>query len=322
MMVPCWCRIALIGLVLGAAPAPAADPWAITPAMIRDAAPPAGLEVIRLPLDEAARAAAPKEGEQWYWIRDQFAVRNVVQPDLTVVAPAPGTATGTAVIIAPGGSFNFLSWSNEGLPVAQMLARRGVTAFILKYRTRATPRTRAGLATFLTESNAEGLKARRRFKPVPIEVLEDAGAAVHYVRRNAARWKLDPKRIGFLGFSAGATAGLALATAERGADRPDFAGLLYGPLMPRSVPKSPPPLFAARALDDPFYGPLDSATDENFGLLSAWRASGGSVDFHLYSGGGHGFGMQAKGTTSDQWKDQFLKWMEIRGLLRRPAPRP
>jgi acetyl esterase/lipase len=136
------------------------------------------------------------------------------------------------------------------------------------------------------------------------------------VKRNASKLGVDPNRVGVLGFSAGAITGLQLAIAQEQGDRPSFAALIYGPLAPVNVPAPPPPLFLARALNDNLYTPLQSSSlEDNFGLLSSWQAAGGSVELHLYSGGGHGFGMQNNGETSELWVEQFFKWMEARKLL-------
>jgi acetyl esterase/lipase len=208
-----------------------------------------------------------------------------------------------------------VSWSNEGQPVAQWLAERGITAFILKYRTKPTPRDNAGYAAFVRDQIARSQSPDRRFSPLPPEAEADAKQAIRYVRQHAGRFGVDAQRVGFLGFSAGAVAGVSVATSADPADRPNFLGAIYGPLFPRVVPKSPPPLFAARALDDPLYHPLEKSLDDSFGLLAAWRANGGSVELHLYSSGGHGFGMQKNGATSELWIEQFFEWMKAQGLM-------
>lgn len=296
----------------------AQTPPPLTSETVREAAAPSGFATIDLPVDGATPASTLPE--QWFWIWDQYGVRNVTRPTLTVVPPKAGTATGAAIIVAPGGGFNGLAWSNEGAPVAQWLADRGVAVFILKYRTKVTPRDSAGYASLVADAMASSRTSGRRFSQLPPEADQDARQAIRYVRANAAEWGVDPQRVGFLGFSAGAIAGLSAATATDPADRPSFVGLIYGPLAARDVPAGPPPLFAARALDDSLYGPPDAPTDEGFGLLRNWRASGGSVEFHLYSGGGHGFGMQDKNTTSDGWIEQFHAWMMASGLLNAGSP--
>jgi acetyl esterase/lipase len=284
---------------------------------LREAAPPAGFATIKLPVDTGKYVNGDNRSEQWFWIWDQYGVRNVTEPTLTIVPPLPEKANGTSVIIAPGGGFSFLSWSNEGQPVAKYLADRGVMVFILKYRTKPTPRDNEGYAEFVRQQMRKSRNPPRRFSLAWPAATEDAAQAIRYVRMNAGRWGLQPDRIGFVGFSAGAITALEFTVAAEPANRPSFVGMIYGPMHSREIPKSPPPLFAARAVDDPLYPPIEMSMEDNFGLLGSWRASGGSVELHLFSSGGHGFGMQQNGSTSELWLDEFYKWMGSQGFLKK-----
>lgn len=281
---------------------------------LRVAAPPQGHQTISLPVEGVENRSL--QLEQWFYIWDQYGVRNVVQPSLTIVPAKADIATGTAVIVIPGGGFNFISWSNEGSSTAEWLAERGITAIILKYRTKTTPRDNAGYAEFVKGQIAASRSMTRRFSQPWQPAVADTVQAIRYVRKNAAQFGIDPKRVGVLGFSAGAITGLQLAIAQNPDDRPSFAALIYGPLAPVNAPASPPPLFLARSLNDSLYAPIQSSLADNFGLLSSWREAEGSVELHLYAGGGHGFGTQKNGETSELWIEQFYKWMKSRKLLR------
>ena len=122
---------------------------------------------------------------------------------------------------------------------------------------------------------------------------EDAQAAMRLVRARAAEWRIDPQRIGFMGFSAGAITTMGLAYADDPATRPAFIAPIYGGLgaPAKPVPKSPPPMWAAMAADDPLFGKTD------FALIPAWEARGGAVDYVIYEHG-HGFGYQPPGTST------------------------
>lgn len=220
--------------------------------------------------------------------------------------PASGEPARPTVILVPGGGFEFLAIDNEGFHVAERLRRLGVRVFILKYRSLALldgfPGFRAAIgATFAGESRAAG--PIDIMQDIPI-ALADVQAAVRAVRLDAARLGADPHRIGLLGFSAGALATLAATQAEAAGARPDFVGLIYSPTRAAPVPRNAPPLFDALAADDRFFG------KDDLGLIEAWRRSGASVEFHLYSAGGHGFASQPQGTTSDAWFDQFALWLK------------
>lgn len=239
-------------------------------------------------------------------------VWNVSQPSLTLFQPSPAKANGTAVIVAPGGGFWFLSWGNEGTRVAERLAKEGFTAFVLRYRLDTMPdnptafkvASTARLTALLARSIANGGVHNQVF---PMEKLAaaDAAAAVRLVRRRAAEWRVDPKRIGFLGFSAGGITAANVATLDPGG-RPDFVGIIYGALH-NPVPSDAPPAFIATSADD---GLMEGAA---IPMFQAWRAAGRPAELHLFEKGGHGWGMTVRGSTNDHWIDEFIWWVQSQG---------
>src|SRR5512143_49405 len=229
-----------------------------------------------------------KAQESWHsQYGSQFA-RNVTVATITPFLPDPARASGAAVIVAPGGGFRTLSMENEGWNVARALADRGVAAFVLKYRLNQTPADMAGFERSMKEMFSSTARPRPASPPDPRQMmaglapqLEDARAAFALIRRRAAEWKIDPDRIGMVGFSAGAM--LTMATALVGEDaKPAFIGNIYGPLAAVTVPADAPPLFAALAADDPFFA------NGGIGLIDSWRAAKKPAEFHLYEQGGHG----------------------------------
>lgn len=263
-----------------------------------------------IPLRPAIKGAPM---EQWETRGEQGrAVRNVVDPVLIPVLPSPDKATGAAMIVAPGGGFRFLSIDNEGFRVAQFLAQHGIAAFVLKYRTVPVPRE---LAAYQTEMSR--VMSTRPDDPTPEatpEATADAQAAIRLVRSRAGDWGIDPGRVGFVGFSAGAMTALAVGLAPDKAARPDFIAPIYGPVWTRPVPADAPPMFLALALDDPLF-----ATGQPLPLIQAWRHAGRPIEVHLYGRGGHGFGMTASTAAARMWSDQMLAWMRDMGLLRKPG---
>jgi acetyl esterase/lipase len=253
-------------------------------------------------------ATAPEAWHRQYGSR--FA-RNVTVATLTSFLPGPSKATGAAVIVAPGGGFRTLSMENEGWNVARALADHGVAAFVLKYRLNQTP---ADLDAFAAAPmRPPGTSPASRPAPGDMAArlapqIADANAAFALVRANAAKWHVDPDRIGMIGFSAGAM--LTMSTALNSPDaKPAFIGNIYGPLSAVEVPPDAPPLFAAVAADDPLLG------GPNFGLIESWRKAKRPVEFHYYEQGGHGFGMYPKETTSTGWFDACVKWLGMHGYL-------
>lgn len=262
------------------------------------------------------KAAAPERTEM---LLGELRVRNVSQPSLTPFLPPPGKATGAAVIVAPGGGFMMLSWDSEGVAVAKRLAEAGVAAFVLKYRLDPTPDdtgafTRQFMATMASVAKGGGGAATLPSFAAEVPAAADAAEAVRLVRSRAAEWGIDPHRVGLVGFSAGGITASNVATGDP-SGRPDFVGIIYGALR-KPVPPDAPPAFIATAADDPL---LKNAAVPMF---EAWRAAGRPAELHLYEKGGHGFGMVSKGSSSDHWFDEFVWWMQARGLLSGSAAKP
>jgi acetyl esterase/lipase len=253
--------------------------------------------------------------ESWHsQYGSQFA-RNVTVATITPFLPHRSKASGAAVVVAPGG--RTLSMENEGWNVARALAERGVAAFVLKYRLNQTPADMAGFERSMA-AMFSGTAARPP-RPDPQETttrlapqIADSRATFALIRRRAAEWKIDPDRIGMVGFSAGAM--LTMATALVGEDaKPAFIGNIYGPLAAVTVPADAPPLFAELAADDPFFA------NGGIGLIDSWRAARKPAEFHLYEQGGHGFGMYPKETTSTGWFNAFVSWLTMHGMLKPKA---
>jgi acetyl esterase/lipase len=258
---------------------------------------------------------AMKQGavvERWDRMFDGLkAVRNVTQPTLTPVLPDPAKANGAAVIVIPGGGFKFISMENEGWPVARWLADHGIAAFILKYRTNETPDDEkammAEMMKLFTGNGPSGPGPEARLSEP--RATDDALVALRMVRARSGEWHIDPARVGMIGFSAGAMTALNSVLSPNAADRPDFFGYIYGPMLRVDVPANAPPMFAALALDDPLFG------GQGFGIVEGWRAAHRPVELHGYEKGSHGFGMGHSGTTTTLLLDEFQLWLQSGGWL-------
>jgi acetyl esterase/lipase len=265
---------------------------------------------IVLPTGKLPEATAE---EAWHSQYGSKFARNVSVATLTPFLPSKAKATGAAVIVAPGGGFRTLSMENEGWNVAKALAKKGVAAFVLKYRLNPTPADLEGFEASMRQPPAgSGRRAPGSEDPrtALAPQIADAKAAFELIRSRAAEWNVDPAKVGMVGFSAGAM--LTLSTALYGDDaRPAFIGSIYGPLNEVKVPQDAPPLFVALAADDPLFGRA------GFGLIDSWRRAKRPVEFHLYEQGGHGFGMYPKETTSTGWFEAFASWLRMHGYINR-----
>ncbi|MDY3561825.1 SMP-30/gluconolactonase/LRE family protein [Gemmata sp. JC673] len=239
-------------------------------------------------------------------------VTNVSKPTLTIYRPTKEKSTGAAVVVAPGGGYNVLAWEHEGTMVGEWLQSIGVTGVVLKYRVPRRPGAAKGAP--------------------PLGALQDAQRALSLTRSKASEWNIDPQRVGMLGFSAGGhLTSWAATNGDRrsyepvdGADklscRPDFAVLIYpGGVVDREnkeqlapeirVSKDTPPCFFALAYND--NGPLDGSLK----MIAALKKAGVPAELHVYSAGGHGFGMRAAEKPHATWPARCAEWMRAEGFL-------
>lgn len=243
--------------------------------------------------------------ESWMVQAGDLHVRNVSQATLLPFLPKAHLATREAVIVAPGGGFLGLAIGNEGFDVAEALAEHGIAAFVLKYRVLPTP---ADFDTFIREMIAGRTGGKASFRPpddTPEAALEDARAALAHVRERAPYWGIDANRVGMMGFSAGAMLSVTAATRLPPDERPAFIAPIYPRMTPVDVPDDAPPMFVGIGSEDYFF------KSGRFGLVDAWLDAGRPVEFHLYQGVAHGYGLGRTGTTSSDWLADFVRWARL-----------
>jgi dienelactone hydrolase len=254
-------------------------------------------------------------------------IANVSDPSVTVYLPPPSAATGAAVVVAPGGALRALAWDSEGVKVAQWLNSKGIAALVLKYRTlQQNPaggaRGRGGAPAGF--GNAGGARVEMEIKnananPEPgdaalAEVLRmgiaDAQQALRLARKNAAEWRIDPTRVGIMGFSAGGGLAVGTVLAERSDASPDFVVSVYGPaLQDVIVPAHAPPLFIAVGSTH------FNVTNGCLALFAVWKAAGKPAEIHVYDQVSAGFGMSTRGLPVDTWNERLYEWMLARKII-------
>jgi acetyl esterase/lipase len=235
-------------------------------------------------------------------------VENVRRPTIDVF-PAD-KPNGVGVLILPGGGFNYVVTDKEGSDAAAILNRFGISAFVLRYRTRFEP-------------DAPGWK-----RP-----LQDSQRALKYIRANAEQWKLDRNKIGLLGFSSGGQVAARLLAEETKLlyepvdsidsvpHRPDFSMLIYpwriyaaetDSLLPDlKIGSKLPPTFIVHTHDDQSSS-LGSAL-----LYIELKKAGVDAELHVYENGGHGYGTRSKPHSNiGTWTDRMIDWLEVRQLAR------
>lgn len=270
-----------------------------------------------VPNSKKAPAAYAEKTDQNSWIT------LVTDPTITPYLPAKGTATGTAVIICPGGSYAGLASAHEGKAPAEAFAKQGIAAFVLKYR----------------------LPSDQIMVDKTIGPLQDAQRAIQLVREHAAEWGIDPKKVGILGFSAGGHLASTLTTHYSKAVidnpnntnlRPDFSLLLYPVITfggfthagskenlvgknpsaelvelysnEKQITSDTPPCFLVHAEDDNVVPVQNSIMF--YDQLIAHKVKG---EMHIYQAGGHGFGLNNP-TTKDMWFDRAINFLHTNGF--------
>lgn len=239
---------------------------------------------------------------------------NISKPTLAVYRPPKEKDTGASVVIAPGGGYSILAYDLEGTEVAEWLNTIGVTGIVLKYRVPRRPSDPTGQH--------------------PVGPLQDAQRAISLVRSKADEWGLDPNRIGVLGFSAGGHLAAAAATnydrrayeakddVDKVSARPDFAVLIYPAYLTNKektalapdirVTAQTPQTFLAHAADDPV--PADSSVQ----MYLALRKANVPAEMHIYSAGGHGYGLRKTEQPVTTWPRRCEDWLRRQGLLKKP----
>jgi len=260
--------------------------------------------------------AAPGS-ESWTYNEQQYTpmgtpiVYDVSHPTLTAYLPDPAIATGTGVIICPGGGFYILSIRDEGTDVAKWLNQRGVAAFILKYRTGLSLTSNPGQELW---ENLKKKDFNTTIKPLVTLAVADGRSAISYVRAHAAEYNLSPSRIGIIGFSAGGTVAAGSAFHYSADNRPDFVAPIYAYIpseIKGDVADDEPPMFIAAANNDEL-----GLASHSVELYSKLLAAKHSAELHVYVKGGHGFGMKKQNLPTDTWIDRFGDWLGEEGFLK------
>jgi acetyl esterase/lipase len=253
-------------------------------------------ETISLPLKNPVDPSAPAEkiAERGKSGVIDRAISNVVQPTVTVYLPAKNQANGTGIVICPGGGYQHLAIDKEGHDIARWLNSIGIAAVVLKYR---LPGSMRGSSQGDIHEVADRIHV----------ALEDAEAAMRLMRANASKWNLKPGAIGMMGFSAGGHLAAMMGMIAPPDTRPDFLVLGY-PAIPASlnVTSAMPRTFLVAADDDTTVNPAENAGR----FFAALRAAKVPAELHIYSSGGHGFGIQKSGKTSAAWTGALVAWLK------------
>ncbi|NNC34987.1 MAG: alpha/beta hydrolase [Croceitalea sp.] len=268
--------------------------------------------IIELPNSPIEGVSWQNEEKEYYsQIWQTQVVTNVSKPTMQVFTPNADENTGAAVVIAPGGGLYALSINSEGNEVAKWLANKGITAFVLKYRLVPTGEDGVGDISKLSATNPNEIM--KQVSKVISYSITDGLNAISYVRKHAQSFGIDPNKIGFMGFSAGGAVTLGVSYQYVDGNKPNFLVPVYAwtDAMAVQEPKADaPPMLIICATNDPL-----GLAKGSIELYESMRNANKSVGLHMYSAGGHGFGMRKNGLPSDHWIERFYEWSIAEGLV-------
>ncbi len=250
--------------------------------------------------------------------RPYTAVYNVATPTMTIFPPQ-GRNTGVSMVVFPGGGFQLLAMDLEGTEICDWMTSKGITCVLLKYR---VPKSNDGWDP----------ECHCRVKPKVLRSLQDAQRTIRLVRTRAKELKIDPNKVGVIGFSAGGflvvqTSNIFTSEykpvddADKLSSRPDFAIAMYPGHLCRDtdapalnpdiqVTKQTPPTFLLQAWDDPVDDRCNSTV-----YARALDDAGVPSEVHLFAKGKHGFGIRPTKAPITKWPTLVEDWLKEIGIM-------
>ena len=263
-----------------------------------------GQEIITLPYDNTGLGYQGPEVQTKGYLTDKNSFQNISIPTVQVFLPKGDLNTKTAMIVCPGGGMRANAIHHEGFDVAKALNKKGVAAFVLKYR----------LVPIHLIGKNEGLdhpysKEKKQLAYGHLDALN----AIAHVRVNALKYEINPEKIGIMGFSAGGAVTMEATYKSSEKNRPNFIAPIY-PWMNivdnQEPPAYGPPIFIVCTTEDAFKLAIPSAK-----IYTDWAEKNYISELHLYHHGKHGFGMRKTNYPVDNWFDNMVDWIDALGML-------
>jgi acetyl esterase/lipase len=263
-----------------------------------------GQEIITLPYDNTGLDYQGPEVKTKGYFTDKHNFQNISIPTIQVFLPKGNLNTKTAMIVCPGGGMRANAIHHEGFDVAKALNKKGVAAFVLKYR----------LVPIHLIGKNEGLdhpysKEKKQLAYGHLDALN----AIAHVRVNALKYEINPEKIGIMGFSAGGAVTMEATYKSSEKNRPNFIAPIY-PWMNivdnQEPPAYGPPIFIVCTTEDAFKLAIPSAK-----IYTDWAEKNYISELHLYHHGKHGFGMRKINYPVDNWFDNMVDWIDAIGML-------
>ena len=229
---------------------------------------------------------------------------NISVPEMDLFRAKGNFKTDKAMIICPGGGLFYSAYEKEGTKLAIKLALNGITAIVLKYRT--YPRKGSVIKWSQTLWNKPEIAIDSAKIILPFS-SKDALNAIEAIRNEATKYGINPNEIGLMGFSAGGAVTMEAAYTATSINQPNFIAPIY-PWMDivdkQKVPSNKPPAFISCANDDPLGLAAPSVQ-----IYKDWILAGGEAELHMFSKGGHGFGMNDVNAPVNIWSELLIDWI-------------
>ena len=227
---------------------------------------------------------------------------NISVPEMHLYKAKGDSITDKAMIICPGGALFFSAYEKEGVKLAKKLALNGITAIVLKYRT--YPRKGSVIEWQRTLKTQTAIDSAKTILPYS---SKDALNAIEVIRNNASKYNINPNKIGLMGFSAGGAVTMEAAYTSISKNQPNFIAPIYPWMLivdKQKVPLNKPPAFISCANDDPLMLATPSVQ-----IYQDWISAGAEAELHMFSKGGHGYGMNKINAPVDRWSQLLIDWI-------------
>ena len=230
---------------------------------------------------------------------------NISEPEMDLYKAQGNSVTDKTMIICPGGALFFSAYEKEGVKLAKKLALNGITAIVLKYRTYPRKGSVIDWAGTLWDNPQVAIDSAKIILPYS---TKDALKAIEVMREKAAKYNINPNKIGLMGFSAGGAVTMEAAYTSISKNQPNFIAPIY-PWMDivegQKVPSNKPPAFITCANNDEYREIPTSSVQ----IYQDWIQAEAKVELHMFSEGGHGFGMNKINSPVDRWSQLLIDWI-------------
>ena len=260
-------------------------------------------ERIELPYTETGLEIYPEKTFDSFFGEGVF-IDNVTKPEMHFYEAKGENITDKVMIICPGGGLFFSAYEKEGTLLAEKLSNNGINAIVLKYTLYPID---GNAQKWLNENwGSQDDIIKKAKKTLPFSV-NDALNAIENIRNNSKKYKVDPNKIGLMGFSAGGAVTMEASYKATEKNQPNFIAPIYPWMLiveDQKVPDNKPPAFISCANND-----ILELAPLSVKIYQDWILADAKAELHMYDMGGHGFGMTMQNSPVDNWSNLLVDWI-------------